>query len=98
MSKLKSSNVIKSWISSIEDKALAARLERWYSVNKKNGIQALLLPQQTIQSKGMPVEIASIMDTRKAIFDIVHVLYIILESIGFYCVNDNLTFLASDKY
>lgn len=95
---LKSATSVKEWIANIKDRDLARRLEAWLIKNKKAGLQALLLPQENLRLYGMPEEIAMVMDTRKIIFDMTSVFYIILETLGFYCVNDNITHLVSDKY
>lgn len=95
---LKSTTSMKNWITNIKDRDLATRLEQWVIKNNKVGMQAMLLPQENMRLYGMPEEIAMVMDTRKIVFDMTSVFYIILETLGFYCANDNLTHLVSDKY
>ena len=95
---VKSGTSMKAWIAGIKDRELAARLENWATRNNKTGIQALLLPIQNLEMKGMPEEIVPVMDMRKTIFDNTGVFYLILESLGFYVMNDSLTRLAIDEY
>lgn len=95
---LKSSKLIKKWISDIKDLDLAKRLETWINNNKKVSIQALLIPQECLRLRGIPEEITMVIDVRKVIFDMTGVFYLILETLGFYCVNDNLTNLVMDRY
>lgn len=89
---------IKKWIENIKDRELAARLEKWINLNGKSSVKQFLLPQVLVASIGIPEELAMVMDNRKAIYDIVHVFYIILETVGFYCSNDKNTYLVSDEY
>lgn len=95
---LKSKTSMNAWVESIQDKALAQRLNDWIVRNMKVGMQAMLLPQENLSLKGMPEEIAMVMDMRKTIFDMTGTFYLILETLGFYCVNDALTHLVSDTY
>lgn len=95
---LGSRSSLKKWVASIKDKALALRLENWLNKMNKNGIQSLLISEEVLRISGMPPEIAEVMDMRKTIFDVTSVYYIILETLGFYCVNKNLTRLISDEY
>jgi hypothetical protein len=95
---LKSATSVRAWIASIKDRALAQRLETWIVKNQKVGMQTLVLPQECLRSRGMPEEIVSVMETRKIVFDMTGIFYLILETLGFYCVNDNLTHLISDVY
>jgi hypothetical protein len=95
---LGSRSSLRKWVASIEDKALSLRLENWLSKMEKNGIQSLLISEEALRISGMPPEIAAVMDMRKTIFDVTSVFYIILETLGFYCVNKNLTRLISDEY
>ena len=95
---LVSRSSLRKLVASIKDKALALRLENWLNKMEKNGIQSLLISEEALRVSGMPEEIASVMDMRKIIFDVTSVFYIILETMGFYCVNKNLTRLISDEY
>lgn len=95
---LKSSTSMKKWVSSIQDKEFAQRLENWIIKSQKLGMQTLILPQESLRLKGMPIEVASVMDIRKIIFDMTGIFYLILETLGYYCVTDSLTHLAMDRY
>lgn len=95
---LGSRQAIKNWIASIEDKALALRLEAWVNRNNKGSIQSFLFSEETLALNGMPLEITKVMDIRKTVFDLTSVFYIILETLGVYMVNKNKTRLISDEY
>jgi hypothetical protein len=95
---LKSSTSMKKWVANIKDKALAQRLESWMIKNQKLGMQTVILPQESLRLKGMPEEIEIVMDIRKIVFDMTGILYLILETLGYYIANDNITRLAMDQY
>lgn len=95
---LGSKTAVKNWIDSIKDRELAGRLQEWVTTTDKAGITTFQLPQEVIQSRGLPEEIVQTMDMRKLIFDITFTFYIILEVLGYYCVNKHRTRLVSDVY
>ena len=95
---LKSKTSMTAWIDAIEDKALAQRLRVWAERTGKTGAKTFALPEQTLAQSGMPKEIAQVLDMRKTIYEVTSVFYILLESIGYYCVNSGLTRLISDEY
>ncbi len=95
---LKSAKVIKDWIDSLEDKALAGRLSKWMEANNKASILSFLMPQDMLRSVGMPAELVPIIDMRKSILDNTGVFYIILEATGIYMNNKKMTRLAMEEY
>jgi hypothetical protein len=44
----------------------------------------MMLPSEVIRSCGLPTELIPIVDYRSMISEICHVLYMILETLGFY--------------
>ena len=62
----------------------------------KKAISTFHVPEQIIQSKGIPKEIKSEIAIRKLITDTVTVFYIVLESLGIYMQNKQMTRLVSD--
>jgi hypothetical protein len=95
---LGSKTALREWAEKIEDTELRDRLQKWIERTNKNGVQAFLLPSENLGIHGMPKEISSVMDMRRTIFDLSGVLYLIIECLGFYCVNKSLTTLISDVY
>jgi hypothetical protein len=93
---LKSPVKIKAWLAKMEDRDLAAKLENWLAKSGKKAISTFHVPEQIIQSKGIPKEIKSEIAIRKLITDTVTVFYIILESLGIYMQNKQMTRLVSD--
>lgn len=95
---LKSQKTIVAWIDSIEDADIKRRLTEWNKRTQKATISTFLLSQQTVMSHGVPKEFHPIMDIRRAKIDCTMVFYLILETLGYYCINDKITDLVSDYY
>lgn len=95
---LPNQSAIKSWIESIGDAGIRERLRAWNESTKKTQITTFLLPQQHMASKGIPAEIVQVMDQRRLMLDNTMVFYIIMETLGYYCVNDKITELISDYH
>lgn len=87
---------IKEWLSDLADPELAERMTRWLRDNNKTTITSMLLPRPIIELTGIPEEIISAMNIRKLIYSTVKPFYLLMESLGMYVINDNLTKLVSD--
>lgn len=96
--KLPNQTAIVNWINSIEDTDLRRRLTAWNSRTKKASIGAFLLPQTKLAEHGIPEEIVKVMDLRRLVLDITMVFYLILETLGYYCIDDKISELVSDYY
>lgn len=95
---LKSPTDVRLWINQIEDREIAARIQKWVTENQKTGFTSFSLPVQCLQVHGIPKEIAQILDIRKIVFGLVTPFYIVLETLGWYCVEKNNTKMCSDYY
>jgi hypothetical protein len=96
---MQSAGAVRAWVESIEDKALAQRLKDWLIQNNKTGaITSLLLPEQNLEATGMPKELISQLDMRRATLDVSKIFYLILETLGYYATNERLTHLCADYY
>lgn len=95
---LPSKTIMKEWIDGIADKGLSQRLSYWMERTGKTSATTMVLPEQALALRGMPVEISSIMDIRKIVFSITGIYYLVLETLGYYCVDDKITNLVSDLY
>jgi hypothetical protein len=95
---LKSAVKIRSWLAKMEDRDLATKLESWLTQTGKKAISTFHVPEQIIQSKGIPKEILTEIAIRKVITDTVTVFYILLESLGVYMQNKGMTRLISDQH
>lgn len=93
---IKNKTALKEWLDAIEDKELAARLEAWVKANNKNIITSILLPRPVVNIVGLPTEVIQAMNIRKLIYSTVKPFYVLLESLGVYMTNNNITRLVSD--
>lgn len=88
----------KKWVESIKDKALSERFAAWFAANGKTTLPTMYLSLEIVNSKGIPEELVDIIDVRTMVSDLSRIFYIILETLGFYVLNDKLTRLCSDEY
>lgn len=93
----KSPSKVKDWIAGIEDRALADRLTEWMVENGRKDLSTLLLPEPVLAMTGIPKELIPAIDIRNLIFQTMEGYYLILEAIGFFQRNDNITRLVSDE-
>lgn len=91
-------NAIRHWIENIENSAIRESLKNWNARCNKQGMSTFWLPIQVIQEHGIPKEIVPILELRRSVLDITMVFYLILETLGYYCVNDSINHLVSDFY
>lgn len=89
---------LKKWITNIQDKELAFRLQAYVERTGKTGIGTLNFPASVLQANGMPQEISDVIAYRKIVSDIVKIFYIILETTGIYMSEKKVMRLASDYY
>lgn len=78
------------WVSSIEDKEIAKRLNDWLIRYDKKALNTLYLPSNYVASYGIPVEFRSIIHYQNIVMDLTGVYRIILSSLGFYYKEDLL--------
>lgn len=95
---LENPSTTRAWIESIEDKALANRLNIWMTVNKRTILPTIYLSQEMVKSQGIPPELTKVIDIRRMVFDLAKVLYMVLETLGMYVMNSKQTKLVSDTY
>lgn len=89
---------IAAWLDGIQDKHIKTELELYFKETGKKTISTFLLPQQRLAVHGVPTEIVQAMDLRRTVLDCTAVFYLILETLGYYCLDDKITELASDYY
>ncbi|BAW19265.1 putative T4-like DNA polymerase [Ralstonia phage RP31] len=95
---LPNQRAIRSWLEKIEDKHIRTELEGFFAESGKKAISTFLLPQQRLAVHGVPSEIVLAMDLRRTVLDCTAVFYLILETLGYYCLDDKITELASDYH
>jgi hypothetical protein len=88
----------KEWLDTLEDRMLAERMENYMKRMNKRYLGSVQLPEQNLQTHGIPNEILKVAGVRKIVADATKVFYIILETLGIYMQNDKLTRLVSDTH
>ncbi len=88
---------IKNWIDSIEDRAIAARLEAFLERTKTEQMSSLLLPMQIVEMVGIPTEIVSVVDEKRATSQIMGPFYLALGGLGFFHTNIKNSKLMTDS-
>ena len=73
-------------------------MKNWLSTNDKNKLPSIMIPVEAIRLGGIPQEILKAMDVRRIVANITKTFYLILETLGFYMINDKNTKLVSDFY
>lgn len=88
----------REWLETLEDRELAGRMENYMKRMGKRYVGSVQLPEQNLQTNGIPKEILQVAGVRKIVADATRVFYIILETLGIYLSNDKLTRLVSDSH
>lgn len=94
--RIPNAKAMEAWIASIEDAQVRESLRRHVEEKGLKAVNTLYLPQQRIQAVGIPKEIVSVIDLRRTVLDSTAVFYLILETLGFYCLDKKINTLASD--
>jgi hypothetical protein len=95
---LPNAKAIKAWTDNIEDVHIRTGLQAYFTETGKKSMSTMLLPQQRLAVHGVPIEIVEALDIRRTVLDCTAVFYIILETLGWYCLDDKINELASDYY
>lgn len=93
---IKTNKEFNDWLDNMEDKALSFRFKQWCEKNTKDKVISFQLPMNIVNERGVPEEIFSMIDIRRAIVDNTSVFYKILETLGLPILDKNLTTLVSD--
>lgn len=93
---LPNAKAIQSWLSKIEDLHIRTELENYFKETGRKAISTFLLPQQRLAVHGVPEEIVLAMDLRRTVLDCTAVFYIVLETLGYYCLDGKISQLVSD--
>jgi hypothetical protein len=89
---------IRAWLANMADRELAKWIEEWMVKFGKKAITTFHVPEQVIQSGGIPKEILGEIYVRKIQIDTVNVFYLILQSLGVYMQTNKSLQLVSDFY
>jgi hypothetical protein len=72
----------RAYLETIEDRALAERIEAFLRKTGRDKLTTIWVPNEVIQSKGVPKEILDAINSRKIVGDICNVFYIITDALG----------------
>lgn len=86
------------WLANMEDKAMAERFANWINKSKSDVIGSFHVPVELFTNQNIPKEIIDVADKRTLVVNVCHSLYFILETLGVYMLNKNVTRLVSDEY
>lgn len=95
---LPNGKAIEAWLNKIQDTHIRTELTNYFKETGKKNISTFLLPQQRCQAHGVPEEIVLAADLRRTVLDCTAVFYIVLETLGYYCLDDKISQLVSDYY
>lgn len=93
---LKNKTAIREWLISLEDTVIAGRLQEWFDKTGRTSFNNIILPKEVVSTKGIPPEIACVLDIKKMAYSVSKPYYLLLEALSLYMVNDKLTRLVSD--
>ena len=86
------------WIEELEDIEFKNKLKNFLSITGRGYLTTILVPIELAMRDGLPKEVLSAMDIRKVIYESVEGFYLTLESLGYYCKNDERSRLIMDNY
>lgn len=95
---LRNKKSIEKWIESTENVVIKERLRKHFEKTAYAGVTTILLPEPIVSGYGIPKEILAVADTRKLIMGIVSPFYLVLESLGVFLRNKNMTKMVIDFY
>lgn len=86
------------WLASFEDAGLRERLVEFLKESGKKVLSTIQVPKIVIDTKGVPPEIIGGVSIRRIIANLMEPYYVLLESLGYYSIEDNQLRLVSDTY
>lgn len=86
----------KAWLDGMEDRQLAERFKKFAADNKLEYMTSFQMPQSIARQNGIPVEVMSVLDIRRATMLIMAPYYLVLESFGIFIANSKYTRLMTD--
>lgn len=91
---------LKAWITQVKemDMVLGNRLDEFLATKDKSQFTSILIPQQIVDTTGLPKEILPVIDEARAVSQIMTPYYIALQTFGLYVGNTKNTRLLSDPY
>jgi hypothetical protein len=86
------------WIDSFDDPAIREKLLIFLKKHGKDKLTTIQVPQAIAETSGIPQEIVNGVSYRKVVSNLLEPHYVLLETLGFYTIDDNQLRLVSDSY
>lgn len=86
------------WLTSIEDPAIRLKIKEYMLKYKKDIIKMLYIPYDSVITRGVPDELISGTAGRRIISNLMEPYYVVLESLGYYTIDNKQLRLISDNY
>ena len=86
------------WLESVEDPVLKNGFKRWFDENPDRKYTTILLPDHLVGNYGLPKDLVTAADIRRACFATVEPYYHVLECLGVYMMDDHRSLLVSDYH
>jgi hypothetical protein len=88
----------KAWLDSFKDQALRAKLVDFLALHKKDKVTTIMLPRPIVEIGGVPEEIIQGVSSRRMVSNLMEPFYVVLETLGYYALDNNQLRLISDYY
>lgn len=88
----------RNYLQSLEDQNLASRFQYFMEKAARPELSMVQVPKPIADDIGVPKELIDFVDTRAMIANLMEPYYVLLESLGFYILDDNNVRLVSDLY
>lgn len=96
--KLPNKTAIGKWIEVIKDPFIKAEIQDWFIQSGRKDMSNIIFPETVLSAYGLPEEIVPAINIRQLVFETMSGFYLVLESLGLYYKDDNITKLVSDDY
>lgn len=87
-----------AWLASFEDPAIREKLLTFLKKHGKEKLTTIQVPQAIAEVSGIPQEIVNGVSARKVVSNLLEPHYVLLETLGYYTIDDNQLRLISDSY
>lgn len=89
---------VRQWLSSLEDRELAARFEAWQARYSKARLTTIMIPEVIVKGVGIPPEIMQQINVRQMVSEVTKTFSLVLESLGYFYKTEKHLRLLSDTH
>jgi len=86
------------WLANLPDRQFVERLKQFCTRYDKKIIKTFYIPLGYIIDNGVPDELMRVIDIRRIVLDNTKVFYLLLEALGYCCVDKKISRLAMDMF